>query len=388
MYTIKQIPEDFHVKERMRLQLQPDGLYAFAVLTKKRWSTPDALTALAKACDLPRERFKAAGMKDRDGISEQYISCEGLTKEQVEGIQIRDLSLKFVGYGNHHIGLAQHEANEFRIVVRNLTVPLHPLTWLCNYYDDQRFGGVRPNTHLIGEALLRREFEKAVYILLAEQYPSEPKGYAPVRKQLARKWGKWFLSDIPNVLRTERVVVKHLLDNPGDFQGAFWEIQRQISTLYIHAFQSYLFNEILAEYIEKAGKEAWSEGITGKLPLVDKELPVKIPLVGYDYDPQKDPVADITQEVLVRHGIAPGAFDFQELPFLSSRTIYRPATIPIKAKVSEPKKDTLNPEKLTQSVSFDLPKGSYATFVIDSMFWLSQKKKPKKGEKMEDKSPL
>ena len=373
MYQLKRLPEDFVVREVMPLSPNPKGKFAYALLRKKNWSTPDALTAIAKALDLPRDKVKAAGMKDRSGISEQYVSVLGARKEQLEKLDIRDLKLAFVGYGDEPLGLAQHEANAFEIVVRNLDKPLKLISWLCNYYDSQRFGGIRQNTHLIGEALLKRDFEGAMRLLLTGVYPSEPKGHAAARKYLSRKWGKWFVSDIPVVLRTERAVVKHLLDNPGDYPGAFWQIPRQISTLYIHAYQSFLFNEILAAYVAKIGKEAWSKGITGELPLVDRELPAKIPLVGYDYDPKKDQVAEITRTILEKHRLNPRIFEFGELPFLSSRTIYRPATIKLNLKLSDSQEDMLNPGKLMQTVSFTLPKGSYATLVIEAMYRLSKK---------------
>ena len=47
-------------------------------------------------------------------------------------------------------------------------------------------------------------------------------------------------------LRYEKDVMKHLVKHPGDFQRAFSRVPPRIQTLFVHSYQSYLFNCLLS----------------------------------------------------------------------------------------------------------------------------------------------
>ena len=49
-----------------------------------------------------------------------------------------------------------------------------------------------------------------------------------------------------------RSIVTYLVDHPTDFRGAFARMRRELRTLYFSAFQSHLWNLILARWLERS----------------------------------------------------------------------------------------------------------------------------------------
>ena len=121
------------------------------------------------------------GLKDEDAITEQLISIKKiLSDKDVEAFDRKyAVGNKYfrikhiVGYGKEPIKERLLHGNLFRIVIRNMEsgVANNLLAYLSinrhhhfiNYYDSQRFGmpGGPYNTHLIGEAIVKKDWRKA-----------------------------------------------------------------------------------------------------------------------------------------------------------------------------------------------------------------------------------
>ena len=74
MYKIKQLPEDFIVKEVSNVKVESDGQYAYYILKKINYTTIDALQVLSNKFKIQLKNFGFAGNKDRNAITEQKIS--------------------------------------------------------------------------------------------------------------------------------------------------------------------------------------------------------------------------------------------------------------------------------------------------------------------------
>jgi len=370
MFKIKQRPEDFRVKEILPLDVSK-GDYCYFLMEKKNWTTLMAIQKLAERTHTNPKAFSVGGMKDKNAITEQHVACYGLKWGKIKNIKIRDIKLKFLGYGKTPIRLGSVAANEFYIIVRNLERPLSPTDSICNYYDDQRFGGTRHNSVEVGKRLLSRDFEGAMKHYLSFSYPEETEEHKNFRKSIIERWGNFKAKMVPKYLPHERSALAHLEKHPKDFVGAFKAIPKHLSTLFVHAYQSFLFNKLLSKYIEENFSEPFEiEYCFGKLFATDKYINKSFPLVGYDYNEKDESVLSILEE----EGLSPERFKFKEIPYLSSRTTLRKASaIPEKMSIEEPKKDELNKGKFKQKVSFLLGKGSYATMVVKHMYAKSMK---------------
>lgn len=364
---LKQIPTDFLVREISDIKTKGTGSHAVFLMRKTNFTTLKAIRRISEALRKRESDFSVSGMKDKDAITEQYVAASNVKKEQIERLTLKDIKLKFVGYSDERIRLASHKANSFEIIARDLEKPLTPLRYMCNYYDNQRFGGIRPNMAAVGKLILERKYERAMIEYLCKPFPTETEDHRAFRKKIEENWGKFNPALVPRYL-TEKVVIEHLAKYPDDFIGAFATLPRQISTLFIHSYQSKLFNEILAKYIEKNFENLkYIDYCHGKLPVTTEKLDINIPLIGYDFD-NKGELKDIVKEILDREDFRLALFRIDKLPYLSSRTVMRPGFVELKNfRIETTNEDELNKGKLKQKVSFTLPTGSFATIALKTM---------------------
>jgi len=94
---LKQIPEDFQVKEITSLALQDQGDHCYIILKKKNWTTTRVIETLANRLRVPLDRFHFSGLKDKDAITEQVISGYKIDTKFLEHIKIKDVELKILG---------------------------------------------------------------------------------------------------------------------------------------------------------------------------------------------------------------------------------------------------------------------------------------------------
>ena len=300
---IKQIPEDFIVKERIKLRFDK-GNYSYFKLIKKDWNTADAIRKIAEGLGQKIETFSYAGNKDRKGVTEQVISVYKIPKERVENIKIRDIKLEFLGYGKERLHLGELDGNDFIVTVRDLNKKIKiGRKKIKNFYDEQRFG-IRKNNHLVGLAILKNDFKKACDLISLEV---EDNNYA-------------------NALR---------------------RLNKKILRFYVHAYQSYLFNEVLSK-LKKDFK--------------------KIPVVGFLTKFKDKAIEKHYNQLLSKDGLNLKDFIVNSLKEAGSEGGERDFYVHLSKLKVKWDKDELNEGKWKAIVSFSLGKGEYATIVIKELF--------------------
>jgi tRNA pseudouridine13 synthase len=351
MYEIKKQPEDFIVEEITREGniLSINGNYFFddksngreliCVLIKKNWDTLLALKEISKRLHISRNRIGFAGTKDKKAITSQLISLSGVKKEEAEQVKIKDIQLKPLYYSNERISLGYLKGNHFKIKVYSDKEP-REATVIPNYFGVQRFGKTRPITHLVGKKIIEGKPEEAVMIYLTESFEGEKEEVRKAREKLRKeKDFKNAFDYFPFYLKYERSLIGHLIEYPGDFIGALRILPKTLKLMFVHAYQSYLFNKMLDYAVKYKIK-------------VDE-----LPLVGYG-----SKLNDWQKEILKKEGIGLDNFHVKFLPELSAEGLMRKAFIELNdLKITRGKKE----EYLLE---FSLPKGTYATTVIDFLF--------------------
>ncbi|MDO8628416.1 MAG: tRNA pseudouridine(13) synthase TruD [Nanoarchaeota archaeon] len=373
MFKLKTEPEDFIVKEVIDLKIKDRGPYAYFLLKKKNWSTLKAVEAVARALRVDRKKITTAGMKDKHGITEQYCCIKYFDLKDLQNITIKDLTLTPVGYGNKRIGVGSLSSNQFTITVRNLEEPLTKIIISPNYYDDQRFGEIRPNTHIVGKYLLQRNYEQAMKTYLGEPYLTETPDHQAWRENVQKNWGK-FSTTVARGMHYERYVLQVLREHPTAYTDAFSTLPRQLLTLFIQAYQSYLYNKLLNNYIEKNYKETTTlHTVAGDYttPITinkeDKEL--EIPMIGYTKYETHHTIQNMIEYLLKKERIQRKNFENKKWEAMSSKTLMRKAFINVKdITLGKLEPDEKNKNKKKQVIQFKLPKGSYATMVIKNMY--------------------
>lgn len=345
MYTLKALPEDFVVNESKPEKLLNEGRFAVFSLQKKNWSTIEALIAISSYSRINIKEFGYCGVKDKHALTTQYISVNKIHKKRLSNVKIQDIILIHVGYTDSHLHLGSHDFNEFKITIRNLPANMRtrPITYFPNYFDDQRFG---KHNDKIGKSLLKGDYSTACGLI-----------------------------DAPEVR-------EYLKSYPKDYVGALSKINKKKVLLYVHAFQSLLFNSALKNYIKKKYKNNTYQVrhkvntllFPNEINREDETL--QMPIIGFSYDTKKDLIDEIYTKILQTQGITLRDFIIKKIPHLSAEGGIRRAFVRVeKPKIGVLSADELNPTKKKLDIQFRLPSGSYATMAIKGILAKSLIKK-------------
>jgi tRNA pseudouridine13 synthase len=356
---LRETIEDFVVEEIARdFPEDPEGEYTHFTLEKRNWDTLRAIKSLARALRVSHKRFGFAGTKDKRAVTRQRVSVWRVGPEELEKVRIRDLSLSDYRKCTERINLGDAGGNRFSITIRDVeagdlgerleeTRRQLDDKGVPNFFGYQRFGVIRPNTHLVGERILRGDLEGAVMEYIGRPYQDEREDAYNARKLVedTRDY-RQALEVFPRRLNYERSMLDALAKNPNDYAGALRRLPKKLRWMLVHAFQSYIFNRTLSRMIEE-GME-----IHGR----------DIPLVGYETR-LEGPVGEIVGGVLEEMAMKTEDFKTPSMPELASPGGHRPAAMETNLDYSI-LEDELHPGKEKCVVVFDLRPGSYATVVL------------------------
>ncbi len=265
-------PDDFCVEELPIVGPSESGRYVLYRLVKKSIGTIEAVQAICRRWNLAGRRVSYGGLKDRHAITAQYLTiADGPPKS----LQERNFELCPVGRSPVPYGPRSFRGNRFQIVLRDLNEPelgravaeIQALArdGIPNYFDDQRFGSVGYSNQFIAHAWLRGDYERALALALAEPNPFDRAAVRAQKAVIRGLWGRWPEAKAGLERSSARSIVTYLVDHPTDFRGAFARIKRELRTLYFSAFQSHLWNLILARRIEHSTDAAKCVPVTLKV---------------------------------------------------------------------------------------------------------------------------
>ena len=219
--------EDFIVKEIIHRKYfakyvtsgpvrKEKGKYNLFLLRKKGITTHHALKIISKKFGVSKIGF--AGLKDKHAITEQYITM-------LNGNDFKERNIELIKVGTTDKMLSKGDliGNEFTITLhdcktKNLPKIVEEINkkGVPNYFGPQRFG-IRGDNHKIGKHIVKRNFEKALK-MINRQYRKSYKELSQVGKERLK--------------------------------------------FFVNAYQSWLFNKMLAGYVKK------QKYFRGFLPLV------------------------------------------------------------------------------------------------------------------------
>jgi len=348
---IKQTPEDFVVKEVFNKKDEREeekGFYVWFTLRKRNWDLFRALNIISKKLGVSIKRFGYAGVKDKRAITYQKISVWNVPIEKLKKVKIRDIELSDFERKKERINLGDLKGNGFEIVVRDIekrremekNLERTRKEGFVNYFGEQRFG-LRNNTHLVGKAIIRNRLKEAVWIYLTKEGDENDEA-KKFRENLRKtKDVKRGLKECPKNLKNEIVLLNHLTAKPNDYAGALRKIPKKFRRMFVHAYQSHLWNGMA-----KSSKED------------------SIPLIGFRTDIDRYKSRKQMEKILGKEGVKPGDFLLKSMPELSSEGAERERIIRPEGLEWEFGKDELNPGKSKLKLRFEIPRGSYATTLI------------------------
>jgi tRNA pseudouridine13 synthase len=360
---IKAAPEDFEVSEIISdktLKLITElGDYAVYKLKKKNIDTNHAISDVFRKKGL---RLKALGLKDAYAVTEQFV-CSNNKRKSIESYTSLKYSIEKIGYVKKPLSKKNMIGNHFKIKIVDCKNNLSNFTEqgkILNFYGYQRFGSKRPVTHLVGKAIIQRDFDKAVEMILSFTSPFDSNKNNEIREKLSDKTNyKKYLEQIPPQMDIERIVLREMIES-DDPQKSIRQIPLSLRRFYIQAYQSFLFNCTLSSassdgenlFEPQEGDVCFDfNGILGKY-IKDVNQRLAIPFVGSSYY-KKTRFDNQISKILEFEKISPKDFFIKEMQEVSNEGGFRQAVISCSDYSSD-----------DNTLEFTLSRGSFATILL------------------------
>jgi len=380
--VIKGSPEDFVVEEIAAYQPSGQGEHCYAQIEKRGIATLEALRRLSKALGVQERDIGYAGMKDAVGVTRQTVSIPRVAPEKVLALEIPGMRvLSAVMHGNK-LRLGHLKGNRFRIRLRDAApgaiehaeaaLAILERRGVPNRFGAQRYGA-QGNTHVIGAALLRRDFKQAIDTLIGDPAAVTDERWRLAIEAYRRGELAESLALFPGHLRGERELLGRLVQRPDAFEKAFNSVQPRMKRLYLSAFQSSLFDQVLEQRLDRleyvgTGDIAFKHE-NGACFLVQDaaaeaaraqafEISATGPMFGCTMMEAQGDQGELERSILAAKELTPESFNLSG--GLRMEGERRPLRVPITGALAQEEGGDL-------LLDFSLPRGSYATCVMSEI---------------------
>ena len=402
-----------------RNNLQASQITRF-LLHKENRDTMECVGFIASILRTSLRSISYAGTKDKRGITVQAVTIRGIAPNRLAGL---NKSLRNAKIGNFTkvdsmLGLGDLKGNEFVVVLRNLqfvegesslkqleeSISHLASKGFINYFGLQRFGTGSKSTCSIGEALLKGQWREAVRLIMSSHVSSTSPELASLQQEWLEDEHKTeYLTKIPSRLVAERAIANFLLSDSGsntnNYLGALDRIPRELRMLYLHSFQSLIWNQaattrisidrnapIVGDIVLVGDSEAERKAIVLECESQLKEfsiLDVVLPLPGFNvvypnilqlqkvYEPTKGLFQDQSQVPKNKSNISlSGSYrKLVQLPAALTWSIKEYSNddlplVPSDITSQEPIDQSEGGSKQALVISFQLPTSSYATMCL------------------------
>ncbi|MFV1959256.1 MAG: tRNA pseudouridine(13) synthase TruD [Planctomycetota bacterium] len=378
--TIRQVPEDFLVEEIPLLKPTGRGEHVIFQVEKRGMSTFDLLLRLSKGAKVSEQRIGYAGLKDTRAVTRQHFSVSRIPPERLLGIEHPRFRVLTAIRHPRGLKIGYHRGNRFTIRIRNVNRERIPAArraleeiyahGMPNAYGTQRFG-VRQDGHELGRAIVNEDWTTFLAHLLGCPSPREHDSrVVAARRAYDEGRVEEALKRFPLKHRLEKKAAS-ALSRTGSPREAFLALGRRPRRIWIAAWQSYLFNRVLARRVEDGTHDRL---LPGDVACLDESLaffpvdqdagtePARArptgPLVGYDLPLARGRPGEIERDVLRIEGAEPEAFRADHVRARGNR---RPLSVPVWQATLEDEDDG------SVTVRFVLPPGSFATVLLEHL---------------------
>ncbi len=402
---IKTFVEDFFVEEVPLYEPADEGTHIFFCIEKRQVDTFKAVRTIADALGKRAREIGAAGLKDARAVSRQILSIEHVDPTVIENLQLPGIKVLWTRRHRNKLKLGHLRGNKFVIKLRDVdparkadaeaALAVLQKRGVPNYFGPQRFG-MRGDSWKIGLAIVKQDEREAIDVLCGR--PAEGDSPAIFKARELYDAGHFYeASKIwPYNCREERIALKAMMKAKGSHRRALFAIDRSVKRLYVSAFQSWLFNQVVAERIRLSaldtvwtGDMAWLhdrgavflvEDIAVDQPRADRlEISPSGPLFGSRTTMAQGRAGEMETALLAAQDVTPE--HFRNIKGQKVRGARRPLRFPLSNFDFASGKDEHGPYF---ELRFYLPAGCYATSLLRELCKTDVRKLDVSGEGIDE----
>ncbi len=383
----KCLPEDFRVTELLHPAGPPGRGFLLLRIEKREIDALELPRRLAQTLGVPPRDISIPALKDRHGVTIQHGTLRASGTPFPARHEWPGLRVDVVGERARPLTTSDLRGNRFDLVLRNmeesecgkiegilLALAAHGLP---NCFDDQRFGSFAPGLGFPGKLLLQRRFEDVIRAYLVVPTQGDPQEIVAFKTEAQALYPN-FAAIAELASKSNRRSVLHFLkDHPDGFKKACALISPELLSLWLGAYQGYLWNQVLSAYFGTSGGEgAEIRQTVGPLrlpPLGATPEALGLPpgaslaLFHHRFSAAPPGLAEAAAQVIASEGFTLHDLKPRGLEKAWMAKAARPIWVrPEKLTLDSPKPDDLHPGKLCRRIAFTLPRGSYATWVLSA----------------------
>ncbi len=231
-----------------------------AVMCKKGISTLEAVWLLRRV----GVKLEYWGIKDADAETCQFVVLRCLRDMVVSSSLVRGIKLyvlkpldpestprKYQLAGNFFEVLLSYTTSSPERIISTIESSAG-LNYL-NYFGYQRFGTVRPITHVVGRAIAVGDYDGALNYLVGYSSSAESPRVRAARKLFTEGHYRDSLRSFPSSFAIERSVLKKYIETRNPREAIARGLPLNLLKFFVESYQSYLFNKALSLLATTAG---------------------------------------------------------------------------------------------------------------------------------------
>ncbi len=381
--AIKRRYEDFCVEEIPAYEACGAGDHCYFVIEKQGLATMRAVNDIARELGVLSRDIGLAGLKDARAVTRQMLSLEHVDPARIRALELPRIKVLSVSRHGNKLKIGHLRGNRFRIKLResdpgrlgDIRAVLDVLErrGVPNYFGQQRFGS-RGDTWQLGHGILRKDPQTVIDLMLGKSTAHDTGDVLKARQlydaghygAAAKAWPYGYRDNA----RACRVMEK----THGNHRRAMYAVDPRLKKFFVSAYQSHLFNHLLAERIGEidrvqAGDLAYKHENGAVFRVEDAaaegpraaafEISATGPIFGYRMTEAGGEPGRLEQAILAAEGVS-----LDEFRFIKGMKVHG-ARRPLRFRMADLSLDAgADDHGAYVELAFTLSAGCYATMIL------------------------
>ena len=256
--TIKNFAEDFRVDELPLYPASGKGDHVYFRITKRGLTTQQAISKIAKALRISTSNIASAGLKDANAITSRVLSIEHINEARIAKLKLDNIEISEITRHTNKLKTGHLAGNRFCVKIRDIKPNAIDLAkpiferlksqGVPNFFGAQRFGN-KGDSAKLGKAIITQNAKQFIDLYLGSPINDSADASENSRRYFNAGDFDNALKTLPAFFTDQKNCLQKFIET-SDHNLAIAAIDKKMIRLFISAYQSEIFNQILSQRIE------------------------------------------------------------------------------------------------------------------------------------------